>query len=151
MNKSLCLFVAAGIAAGSVATAQDFNFPVKARKGQMNIMSLNLGVLGSMAKGEMEYDAATAQAAADNLAALTSIDQRFYWPAGSDAMSIDGTRALPALWENIDDVVAKADALNAAVVEAQGTVGTGKEAIGPALGSIGKACTACHDDYREPS
>jgi cytochrome c556 len=59
--------VAATIAAigATTAYAQDLPREVKARQGQFQIMAINLGILGGIAKGEIEYDAATAQAAAD--------------------------------------------------------------------------------------
>lgn len=151
MKKTICLFLAAGIVAGSAATAQDFSSALKARQGQFRIMSHNLGILGAMAKGETPYDAATAQIAADNLVAVASVNQMVNWPEGSDNMSIDGTRALPDIWDNIDDVVSKWNAFGEAARAAQGVVGNGQEAIGPALGAIGGACKACHDKYRQPS
>jgi cytochrome c556 len=72
------------------------------------------------------------------------------WPAGSDNMSIEGTRAEPAIWDNFDDFLSKWDGLGAAAKEMQVAAGTGPEAIGPALGKVGGACKACHDDYRAP-
>jgi cytochrome c556 len=80
---------------------------VKARQGQFNIMALNLGILGGMARGTVDYDAEAAQAAADSLVAVSNISQPALWPAGTDTMSIDGTRAMPAIWDNLDDVLAK--------------------------------------------
>ncbi|NRB01495.1 MAG: cytochrome c, partial [Rhodobacteraceae bacterium] len=109
---------------------------------------LMLVQLGGMARGNIEYDAETAQAAANNLVALTTLEARFSWPPGSDNASVDGTRALPAIWENFDDVVAKAMALNAAATELAAVAGDGQAALGPALGAVGGACTACHDSYR---
>ena len=96
------------------ALAQDFSGNVKARQGQFRILAINLGILGGMAKGEMPYDAATAQAAADSIAAVSMINQGPLWPQGSDNMSMEGTRALPAIWENQADLGAKWAALGEA-------------------------------------
>ena len=44
---------------------------IGARQGQFKIMALNIGVLGGMARGTVDYDAVQAQIAADNLAAIS--------------------------------------------------------------------------------
>lgn len=134
----------------SPALAQDVSGAVKARKGQFNILALNLGVLGGMARGTVEYDAAAAQAAADSIVLVTKLDQSGMWPAGSDQMSIDDTRALPVIWEKTDDVMAKWADLGEAAVKMAEAAGTGKDALGPNLSAIGGACKACHDTYRAP-
>jgi cytochrome c556 len=142
---ALCLGV---IAAPGVVIAQDAEAAIKARQGQFRILALNLGVLGGMAKGEIEYSAETAQAAADNLATVASVDQRFNWPEGSDNMTVDNTRALPAIWDDTPDVLSKWDDLGTAVATMQTAAAEGPEAIGAALQQVGGACKACHDDYR---
>ena len=143
---ALCLGV---IGSGGAVLAQDTEAAIKARQGQFRILALNLGVLGGMAKGEIEYDQEMASYAADNLADVASINQSFNWPEGSDNMSVDGTRALPAIWDNVPDVMSKWDDLGAAVAELQTAAAEGPDAIGPALQKVGGACKACHDDYRE--
>ena len=132
------------------AVAQDVSAAVKARKGQFEIMQLNLGVLIGMARGTSEYDADKATAAAESIRAITTLDQSNMWPEGTDNMSIDGTRALPGIWDNTADVMAKWAALGEAATTMAAQVGTGKDAVGPQLGAVGKACTACHDTYRAP-
>lgn len=144
------LTLSAIVAAPLGAIAQDrmMQNAIAARQGIFQNYQLMLATLGGMARGNVEYNAETAQAAADNLVALTQLDGQFSWPAGSDSGSVEGTRALPAIWENFDDVIAKAMALNAAAVSLAEVAGTGQEALGPAIGGVGAACTACHDSYR---
>lgn len=142
-----CLF-ATGI--GAAAVAQDVPPAVNARQGQFQIMALNIGVVGGMARGNTEYDAEAAQAAADNLVAISMLDQRFHWPEGTDNMSIDGTRALPAIWDNLPDVIAKWEAFGAAAQGLADVAGNGLEAMQAAVGPVGAACGACHDAYRQP-
>jgi cytochrome c556 len=143
---ALCLGV---LAPAAPVAAQDAEAAIKARQGQMRILSLNLGVLGGMAKGEIEYSEEMAQYAADNLVTAASINQSFHWPEGSDTMSVDGTRALPAIWENVPDVMSNMDDLRSAAAEMQTAAAEGPEAIGAALQKVGGTCKACHDDYRE--
>jgi cytochrome c556 len=130
--------------------AQDVPDAVKARQGQFRIMAINLGILGSMAKGEREYDAEAAQNAADSLVAVSGVHQPPLWPQGTDTMSIDGTRAEPAIWDNLDDVLAKWSDYGDAAAQMQSVAADGQSALGPALGQMGNACKACHDEYRAP-
>jgi len=147
------------IAAGSVAVLvsgpalaqdQDFENQLKARQGQFRIMALNLGVLGGMARGNMEYDADLAQQAAQNLVAVASLHQTAVWPEGSDSMSMEGTRAEPTIWDDPDDFTAKWAAFGQAAAGLQDAVATGPEALGPAVGQVGNACKDCHEAHRTP-
>jgi cytochrome c556 len=54
--------------------------------------------------------------------------------------------AVPTLWDNWDDFLARNDAMIAALaVPAPATL----DETRPWLRSIGAACAACHEDYRE--
>lgn len=148
--KTVLATTAVLVSLATGALAQDLPAEVKARQGQFRIMAINLGILGGMAKGQTAYDAAAAQAAADSIVGITMVNQPPLWKEGTDSMSIDGTRAMPGIWDNIPDVLAKWAALGTAAAELQQVAGTGKDAIGPMLGKVGGACKACHDTYREP-
>lgn len=149
------LALAGSLAGATIALAQSepdkvIAAAVKARQAQMTLYAFNLGLLGGMAKGAIDYDADAASKAAGNLAALTATDQSRLWPQGSDEMSIDGTRALPAIWDNIPDVIAKSAALTEAAAAMADAAGTSKEALAGAMGSLGGACGSCHKAYRAP-
>ena len=141
------LALSALLAAGP-AVAQSIEDTVAARQGQFKLLSLNLGPLVGMAQGNMEYDSEVAQAAADNLVRIAGTDQRFNWPEGSDNASIDGTRALPAIWEDFEDFVAKLEGLRSGVADMQDAAGTDLAALQGALGGVAGACQACHQSYR---
>lgn len=147
--------LAAAALAAALATApaptlaqDEFATQIAARKGQMQVMALHLGLLGGMARGNVPYDAETATVAAENLQAVALLHQDLFWPEGSGSDAIEGTRALPAIWENWDDFLAKHVALEEAVPGIVEAAGSGVEAIGPALGPIGQACQACHESYQ---
>ena len=142
------LLAAALAMAGLPAIANEGT--IGARQGQFKIMALNIGVLGGMARGTVEYDAAQAQIAADNLAAISQLNQAFNWPEGSDMMAATTNRALPAIWENQDDFLAKWAAFGTAATGLQAAAGNGLEAMQAALGPVGGSCGACHDAYRQP-
>ena len=138
----------AAMGTGIAATAQDLPAPVQARQGQFQIMALNIGVLGNMARGNTDYDAEAAQTAANNLVTMSQIDQSFHWPEGTDNFALEGTRALPAIWENLPDVIATWQAYGAAAQGLAAVAGTGLEPMQAALGPVGGSCGACHDAYR---
>lgn len=124
---------------------------VKARQSQMTLNSFNIGLLGGMAKGDIEYDADAATAAARNLAALSQLDQSRLWPKGSDNVSLgaDNTRALPAIWEAGSTVGDKGMALATAAIALEQAAGGGLDALQGAMGAVGKACGDCHETYRQ--
>ncbi len=140
-----------GIALSSLplaAIAQEQNPAVTARQGQFQIMALNIGVLGQMARGNTDYDAETAQAAANNLLTMSQIDQRFHWVPGTDNESIEGTRALPAIWEEGSQVIAIWGRFGEGAAALAEVAGDGLDPMRAALGPVGAACGDCHDDYR---
>jgi len=138
------------VAFSATAMAEDETPPgVDARQGQFQIMALNIGVLGNMARENTEYDAEQASIAASNLATMGMINQSFHWPEGTDNASIDGTIALPAIWENMPDFVAKWEAFGAAAQGLAEVAGDGLDPMRAALGPVGATCGDCHDTYRE--
>ena len=65
-----------------------------------------------------------ATGAASNLAALAVLDQSSYWPTGTSTADMEGTRALPAIWESGADVGAKAKALVEATMAMEAAAGS---------------------------
>ncbi len=149
---SLSALTVAALASAALAASHggELPAPVKARQAHMSLNGFNIGVLAGMARGKIDYDAATASGAAKNLAALASMDYSRYWEPGTDSDSLAGTRALPAIWANSDDVIAKATALATATTALAGTAGDGLEALQTGLGPVGQACGACHKAYQLP-
>lgn len=121
---------------------------VNARQSHMQLYQFNLMTLGGMAQGAIAYDAAAATAAANNLVALSGLDQSGYWLPGTATGEIEGSRARAELWANIEDAVAKGQALNAAAVAMAAAAGTDQASLQAAMGALGAACGACHESYR---
>lgn len=142
------VIAAAGLAGPGAALAQDVPPAVKARQAHMSLYAHNIGILGGMARGNIDYDAAAASAAASNLAALAALDQSTYWPPGTDSDTLMESRALPAIWENLPDVIEKAGALRGATEALAATAGDGLDAVRAGLGPVGQACGACHESYQ---
>lgn len=142
--------VLACAAAPSLAQQSPQTQAMKARQGLMQFYAMNLGVLGGMAKGAVPYDAAAASTAAGNIAGVTQLNLSMLWPEGSDDMSLEGSRALPAIWDNMADVGAKSGAMREAAAAMQAAAGTDLAALQAAMGPLGAACSDCHKAYRAP-
>lgn len=151
MHRILSSMAVAALTLSGAAMAQDALFAreIKARQGIMNYRALNLGALGAMAKGEAEYDAATAQRAADALAAAASIDQSMLWPQGSDNSANPDTRALAKIWEEGSEIPVMAKALVDATTAMQAAAGVDLASLQGAMQGVAEACGACHKAYRE--
>lgn len=149
--SAICCLAVTGIAISGGHASKDIENAVKARKAQMQLYSFNLGLLGGMARGQIDYDADAAKAAASNLAALANLDQSRLWVPGSDTESFgDGTRALPKIWTADSKAGEIGAALASASVEFAAAAGEGLESLRAGIGPVGKSCGDCHDTYRQP-
>ena len=147
--------VAAGIVAGTgvAVSGEAEDKAIKARQSVMQLYSFNLGKLGAMVKGEMDYDADQAKIAADNLVAAASIRQDAMWPEGTamtDAGMEGKTWAKKAAWDTYPEVANKHKALQEAAAKMADAAGGGVDAIKAAIGGVGGSCKGCHDDFRAP-
>lgn len=151
-TRPVLMGLAAALVAGTTVLAAshaNVDGALKARQSHMQLYAFNLGILGNMAKGSVEFDAAAAQAAADNLAMLAKFDQSAYWPMGSSTDDSMETRALPAIWEDgseIGDLAGDLVSATEAMAEAAGSL----EGVQASMGALGGACGACHKAYRQP-
>jgi cytochrome c556 len=140
-NKMLVLGL---VFAGGMAVAQDAKDPtVVAWKALMMKNAGAAKTLGGMASGKVAFDQAAADAAKASL-----IEDSKATPAAFQTEAADpASRALPAIWTNWDDFVAKAGGL-AAAAEALDT--SSAETIAAGMEAIGGACGACHKLYQKP-
>lgn len=121
---------------------------IKGRQAVFQVYSYNMGLLSAMAKGKMEYDAQTAIDAAWNLNTASMLKNSTMWPAGSANDENEGTRALPAIWSTYPEITKKAEGLTKASGALVAVAGNGLDALKGAIGDVGAACKACHDDFR---
>ncbi|MFQ5623645.1 MAG: c-type cytochrome [Paracoccaceae bacterium] len=121
---------------------------VNARQSLMRLYVFNIGTLGAMAKGAIDYDAATASAAAENLRKLASINQQGFWPQGSSTAELgDKTRARPEIWSTFPAIMDKVNGLADATTALAASAGT-LDGLRAGIGGVGKACGACHKEFR---
>jgi cytochrome c556 len=139
-----------------VTFAQDvpkFEKQIEARQSFMRVYAFNLGLLGSMAKGETPYDAQRATDAAENLLANAKMKNSAMWPAESDADApgLGGvTRAKAVIWSSFPELGEKHQALTDALTEMVSVAGNGLDAVRSNMGAVGKGCKGCHEAFRVP-
>ncbi len=133
------------LAAGA-AEAQDVTKTLGYREGVMKALSWHIGPIAGMAKGEMEFDSAALQHHADSMAALATMVHEAF-PESSEGA--EGSKAKPEIWTDPDTFTARVAGLEeqTAVLAARAPFLT-KDTLGAALGAVGGACKACHDDFR---
>lgn len=145
IGLGLGLITSASFAASHASVS---NKAVAARHAQMQMISYHTGVLGAIAKGEMEYSSEMVDAAATNLRDLAKLNGATMWLPGTEQGAVDGSRAKAEMWTNFPDVIEKiTDLANAA----DAMIGAADQAaVGAAMGAIGGSCKACHEKYRGP-
>jgi len=127
--------------AGDVERAQEY------RQGVMNVFSWNMKAMSDMLKGKSAYDGAAFASHANDLARATSLDLLPGFPEDSDSGETD---ARPDIWLNFEDFTQKLEDLrSAALALSKVAISGDKAAMGEALGKTGKACKACHDNYKD--
>jgi cytochrome c556 len=121
--------------------------PQSYRQSWFAMMAFNFGPMTSMVKGETPWQENLMASYADQLAALVTLDVMRGFPDGSDKGT---TRAKPEIWQNKADFQKKLDDLKAAVNALQTVAeqGTDHKAIAAQVAATGKACKACHDEYK---
>ncbi|MEP1587009.1 MAG: cytochrome c [Tateyamaria sp.] len=119
------------------------NPAVLARMNGMSAIAQNVKVLGTMAKGQIAFDAATAQEAAAAIARHSEASVTLFAPQETDPHS----EARAMIWDNFDDFTDKAQALKVIGDELAGSIRTLEDVQG-AIDPLGDACTACHTLYR---
>ncbi|MDI3337337.1 cytochrome c [Defluviimonas aestuarii] len=152
MKKFFVGLALATIAFTGAASAQEAPFAkqIKARQGIMVYRALNIGVLGAMAKGEVEYNAEAAQKAADALVSSGKLDvSMLYVPGSSNAENPDSTVKPEVFTEDLG-IGAKAADFNTAAEAMQAAAGGGLDGLKAAMGPLGKSCGGCHEVARIP-
>ena len=118
---------------------------IKYRKSVYAIMGWNFGPLAAMAKGDKPYDKDEAIRRAANIAFASRLPLEGFIP-GSES---GDTKAKPEIWQNMDDFKAKLEKMQQETAKLAEVAKAGDfNALKAQLGETGKACKACHDNYR---
>lgn len=137
------------IVAGDARADGHLEKMIDARQGYYQVVLHNAGILFGMAKGDIEYDAGSAQNAADNIVKLTSLEVGSMWAAGTSKEEMPGkTRALKKIWDTWPAIGEKSAAWKKASADLAGSAGNGLDALRANIGALGASCKGCHDEYR---
>jgi cytochrome c556 len=138
---ALCL---AAAAAGVQAQMKPED-QVKQRRAGMAIIGYNFGSLGAMAQEKKPYNKDEAARNADLVVALSEYPKNFF---GEGTDKVGDTKALPEVWTKRAAFDEKMKKMNEEVKKLPQAARTDLAAVKAAVGDVGKACKACHDDFR---
>lgn len=141
--KRIATALIVGLTIGTVALAHEgVEDPiVGARMDAMSATGAASKVLGNMARGRADFDAAAAAEAKDSLMTIAADIPALFEMNATDPKS----EAKPDIWDNFDDFTAKAAALQAA---AEALDASSLEGVQAGMGAIGASCGGCHKPYR---
>jgi cytochrome c556 len=149
MKRLLVATLAALGALASLPAAAQFQKPedaIKYRQSALTVMASHVGRIGAMAQGKVPFDA---KAAADNAAIVSTLVHLPFTAFGEGTDKGLPNRAKPEIWKEPAKFKAAADALAVEVGKLDAAAKSGSlDAIKTAMGGVGKACKACHDDFR---
>ena len=121
---------------------------VLTRQGLLKVMGMYMAPLGGMLKNKVPFDAAVASKSATHIAELGSMIPDVFAFDTRNKTSVK-TKAQDGIWTNQAEFAAKADDLVKAANALLDAAKTGdKSATLKAAGAVGKACGACHDNYK---
>lgn len=144
MKKTSCAIALIFLGTAALAHSGVKNQDVMARMTVMKSIGDQMKVIGSMAKGEVDFNAGAADAALAEIASQSAQIQALFESPANDPKS----EALPAIWEDWEDFKKLASSTETTAESLIGTISTMAD-LGPALGKLGGTCKACHSKYRE--
>jgi cytochrome c556 len=152
LKPFLGLVLVAGIAGAAQAQAQapfaKAEDAIKYRKSAMFVMAQHFGRLGPVVKGERPYNK---DEVAKNAAIAEEVSKLPFegFVAGTDKGE---TAAKPEIWTEAGKFKSSAEKMQQEISKlAQAAKGGDLNAIKAQFGETGKACKACHDDFRKKS
>ena len=148
LKKTLTAAVLATFVGSTAFAHQGATGIVKERMEAMSAMKDALAVIGRMLKGETGFDATQAVQAADAIAQHAD-EMRALFPDTPESRQ-KASEATPLEWEQPERFAQLAQELMNEASLLSDVAAAGKEAeLLPRFRSVGKACTACHEDFRQ--
>ena len=119
---------------------------VKQRQSAMVLQGKYFGPLNLMAQGKIPYDQSIVARNAGYLDALS----RMPWDGFAPSTKGEKSAALPAVYTETGKFKEAQDRFQGEVTKLVSVSKSGDEAsVKSQIGAVGKACGACHDDFRE--
>ena len=121
---------------------------VQFRQALLQLVRSNLGPLGGMARGRAPYDSELMKKNGQRLEQL-SLMLPDYFETDTRSFGVK-SEALPKIWDNMDDFLAKTKDLTLASKALQIAADSGDESqYRAAIGKLSSTCKACHDSYKK--
>ncbi len=121
---------------------------IETRQAVFKLIANQNGAAGAMQRNQREFDAAVVGRNAVRIQTLAGMIPELF-TADTRAVKTFKTAALDGIWTSQADFAAKADGLAKAAAGVVEAAKTGdKAATMKAQAEIGKACGACHDNFR---
>ena len=135
--------------AQDAAGGDEMQKAVETRQAVFKIINYNSEMFFQMMKNKAPFDANIVQKAAGRIEVLAPMIPEMFTTDTRKAGNVK-TKAREGIWTNAADFKAKADGLAQAAQALTAAAKTGdKGATMKAAGALGKACSACHDNYRD--
>lgn len=141
--------VLAAAFAGAAQAQSSFGKPedaIKYRKSALFVMGQHFGRIGPVVKGERPYNK---DEVAQN-AAVAAEMSKLPWDAFVAGTDKGETRAKPEIWSDAAKFKSAAEKMEQEISKlAQVAKGGDLNAVKAQFGETGKACKACHDNFRK--
>lgn len=133
--------MAAAPAAAQFAKAED---AIKYRQSAFTLMTVHMGRLGAMARGDAPFDAAAARASANVVAVVSALP----WDAFPPGSNTGAAKVKGDPWKdaaNFSKLQADLKTQTAKLPDAVATL----DGLKGQVGATSRACRNCHEQYRE--
>jgi cytochrome c556 len=120
---------------------------IRLRQGGLELLSRNVSILNSMAKGDVPFNKETAANSAEFLSLLAPQIWVGFGPGSDKGLP---TRASPKIWTDAEGFKAAQEKLIVATKKLPAAAGDAAS-LKTALVDVAGACKNCHDNYRESS
>lgn len=133
--------------AKEASSEKQANTAVQFRQAVFQLVRSNMGPLGGMAKGEIDYDAEVMRVNAMRIEQL-ALMMGDYFELDTRKFSVK-TEAADIIWEEMGDFKSKRQDLVDAAANLQKVALAKDEAnYRSAIGTLGATCKACHDKFK---
>jgi len=129
-----------------IHASDDVGKAIEYRQGVMNVLSWNTKAIGSMLKGNTDYDAESIKTHAADINRAASLDILSGFP--EDSTDPDSA-AMDEIWMDFDNFKQKLADFRSAAASLDQTAQTGdKGAVGKAMKDLGASCKGCHKTFK---
>lgn len=140
------LTTVAGLMTATPASAQfaKADDAIKYRQSAFTLMTVHMGRLGAMARGDVPFDAAAAKASANVVAVVSALP----WDAFPPGSNTGAAKVKGDPWKdaaNFSKLQADLKAQTAKLPDAVATL----DGLKGQVGATSRACRNCHEQYRE--